>query len=119
MPSHYGHKGMEDIYAEDTDRYHDFDEAVKAAEHLEGEEKVDALSDAAKKRELGNNMLKEISGTAAGTGVEIGAGYATDLVTVGLLNPATIAATGGLSVAGYAGLNFASGVASNYAAQKL
>ena len=106
-------KEMQESY--ERERQPEFDQAVQDAQGLQGREKVDALSDAAKKRDLGNRML----GILGGTGVEIGAGYATDLATVGLLNPATIAATGGLSVAGYAGLNFASGVASNYAAQKL
>ena len=100
-------KEMQESY--ERERQPEFDQAVQDAQGLQGREKVDALSDAAKKRDLGNRML----GILGGTGVEIGAGYATDLATVGLLNPATIAATGGLSVAGYAGLNFASGVASN------
>ena len=58
-------------------------------------------------------------GWIKGTGLEIGAGYGTDLTTAGLLNPATIAGTGGWSIAGYAGLNFTSGALSNYYAQKL
>ena len=68
-----------------------------------------------KKEELKNNLL----GYIGGTGLEVGAGYGTDLATAGLLNPATIAATGGWSIAGYAATNFASGAASNWAAQKL
>ena len=68
-----------------------------------------------KKRELGNNLL----GYLSGTGLEVGAGYGTDLATAGLLNPATIAATGGLSIAGYGLINFGSGATSNWAAQKL
>ena len=68
-----------------------------------------------KKRKLGNNLL----GYLSGTGLEIGAGYGTDLATAGLLNPATIAATGGWSIAGYGISNFFSGAASNWAAQKL
>ena len=54
-----------------------------------------------KKEELANNLL----GYIGGTGLEIGAGYGTDLATAGLLNPATILATGGWSIAGYAGAN--------------
>ena len=52
-------------------------------------------------------------GVAAGTGVEIGTGYATDLATTPLL------AAGPIGWAGYGLINFGSGVVSNYAAQKL
>ena len=62
-----------------------------------------------KKRELGNNLL----GYIGGTGLEIGAGYATDLATYGMLT------AGPIGWAGYGITNFASGAASNWAAQKL
>ena len=52
-------------------------------------------------------------GWAAGTGLEVGAGYATDLATTPLL------AGGPLGLLAYGAANFGSGVLSNYYAQKL
>ena len=60
-----------------------------------------------------------IAGNVAGVGLEVGTGYATDLVTAGLLNPGTIYATGGASILAYGAANFTSGALSNYAAQRL
>ena len=62
-----------------------------------------------KKKELRNNLLGHIGGT----GLEVGAGYGTDILTSGML------AAGPLGWLGYAGVNFASGATSNWAAQKL
>ena len=62
-----------------------------------------------KKEELANNLL----GYIGGTGLEIGSGYGTDILTSGML------AAGPIGWAGYAVTNFASGAASNWAAQKL
>ena len=62
-----------------------------------------------KKKELGNNLL----GYIGGTGLEIGAGYGTDILTSSML------LGGPIGWAGYAATNFASGAASNWAAQKL
>ena len=56
---------------------------------------------------------------AAGIGTEVITGIGTDLATGALLNPATVTATSGLSVAAYAVINFGSGVAGNIAAQKV
>ena len=65
------------------------------------------------------DILGQVKSELAGVGLEVGTGYATDLATYGLLNPATIAATGGLSILGYGAANFTSGALSNYAAQRL
>jgi len=54
----------------------------------------------------------------AGVGVEVGGGVGFDFVTAGLLNPLTLAKTGGLSALIYGGLNFAQGAYTNYLVQK-
>ena len=53
-----------------------------------------------------------------GTGVEVGTGVGTDLLTAGLLNPVTLAKTGGLSGLAYAGINGFQGAYTNYLVQK-
>jgi len=53
-----------------------------------------------------------------GTGVEVGTGVGTDLLTAGLLNPITLAKTGGLSGLAYAGINGFQGAYTNYLVQK-
>jgi len=78
---------------------------------------------------LRNSLIGNIKGSTekesnllgylGGTGVEVGGGYVTDLATAGLLNPATIAATGGWSILGYGLANFTSGASTNIAAQKI
>ena len=60
-----------------------------------------------------------LKGQIAGIGTEVTGVYATDLLTANLLNPATIASTGGWSILGYGVVNFASGAGTNIAAQKL
>ena len=53
-----------------------------------------------------------------GTGVEVGTGVGTDLLTAGLLNPASIASSKGLSILAYAGINGFQGAYTNYLVQK-
>ena len=53
-----------------------------------------------------------------GTGVEVGTGIGTDLLTAGLLNPVTLAKTGGLSGLAYFGINGFQGAYTNYLVQK-
>ena len=53
-----------------------------------------------------------------GTGVEVGSGIGTDFLTAGLLNPLTLAKTGGLSGLAYFGINGFQGALSNYLVQK-
>ena len=53
-----------------------------------------------------------------GTGVEVGSGIGTDFLTAGLLNPITLAKTGGLSGLAYFGINGFQGALSNYLVQK-
>ena len=66
-----------------------------------------------------NTSRNNIAGNVTGVGLEIGTGYATDLATANLLNPAVIASSGGWSVPLYGVANFTSGVLSNWAAQRL
>ena len=54
----------------------------------------------------------------AGIGIEVGGGVGTDFLTAGLLNPATLAATGGWSAVGYGLANFGQGAYTNYLVQK-
>jgi len=54
----------------------------------------------------------------AGIGIEVGGGVGTDVLTAGLLNPATLAATGGWSAVGYGLANFGQGAYTNYLVQK-
>ena len=53
-----------------------------------------------------------------GATTEIGTGIGTDLLTGGLLNPATVAGTKGLSILAYAGINGFQGAYTNYLVQK-
>ena len=53
-----------------------------------------------------------------GTGVEVGTGIGKDLLTAGLLNPVTLAKTGGLSGLAYFGINGFQGAYTNYLVQK-
>ena len=53
-----------------------------------------------------------------GTGIEVGTGVGTDLLTAGLLNPITLAKTGGLSGLAYFGINGFQGAYTNYLVQK-
>ena len=63
--------------------------------------------------ETNEEFGRRLTGTIAGTGLEIGAGYGTDLLTSSML------LGGPIGWLGYAGVNFTSGAASNWAAQKL
>ena len=53
-----------------------------------------------------------------GVTTEVGGGIGTDFLTAGLLNPLTLAKTGGLSALAYAGINFGQGAYTNYLVQK-
>ncbi len=53
-----------------------------------------------------------------GIGTEVGGGIATDFATGALLNPITLAKTGGLSALAYGALNFGQGAYTNYLVQK-
>tara|TARA_R100001224_G_C4023410_1_gene150154 strand:+ start:672 stop:2312 length:1641 start_codon:yes stop_codon:yes gene_type:complete len=53
-----------------------------------------------------------------GIGAEVGGGVGFDFVTAGLLNPLTLAKTGGLSALAYGALNFGQGAYTNYLVQK-
>ena len=53
-----------------------------------------------------------------GTGIEVGTGVGTDFLTAGLLNPITLAKTGGLSGLAYFGINGFQGAYTNYLVQK-
>ena len=64
---------MDTIYQKDKEENKEFDQDVQEAQGLEGREKIDALSEAAKKRELGNRMLQSM-------GLEIGVGVAADIL---------------------------------------
>jgi len=90
--------GLTDLYSGDTD-------SLKNS-------LIGSIKGSTKKE---SNLL----GYIGGTGVEVSGGYVTDLATAGLLNPATITATGGWSILGYGLANFTSGAATNIAAQKL
>ena len=63
-----------------------------------------------RKEELKNRIL--------GISTEVGGGIATDFATGALLNPITLAKTGGLSALAYGGINFAQGAYTNYLVQK-
>jgi hypothetical protein len=84
-------KEMQESY--ERERQPEFDQAVQDAQGLQGREKIDALSDAAKKRDLGNRMLQSM-------GLEIGVGVAADIL---LPSPDPISR----------GLNFGIGYAAN------
>ena len=76
------------------------------------------------RQQIANNIKSEIdnpniAGNIAGVGLEVGTGYGMDLITAGLLNPATIASTYGTSILAYGAANFTSGALSNWAAQRL
>ena len=62
---------------------------------------------------------KKAFGQVAGVGTEIISGIGTDLVTAGLINPATLTATYGLSGVAYGLINFGSGFGTNVGAQKV
>ena len=62
------------------------------------------------KEELRNRIL--------GIGTEVTGGIATDFATAALLNPVSLAKTGGLSALAYGGINFAQGAYTNYLVQK-
>ncbi len=53
-----------------------------------------------------------------GIGTEVGGGIATDFATATLLNPLTLAKTGGLSALAYGAINFGQGAYTNYLVQK-
>ena len=53
-----------------------------------------------------------------GITTEVGGGVGFDFVTAGLLNPLTLAKTGGLSALAYGALNFGQGAYTNYLVQK-
>ena len=104
---------MQDIYDKDKERYSESDRLIEEGD-LQGA--ADVHPD---KGELRNNLNAAISGNnniggvVTGTALEIGTGYAVDSVTAPLL------ALGPWGWLGYGISNFSSGVASNYAAQKL
>ena len=54
----------------------------------------------------------------SGIGIEVGGGVGTDFLTAGLLNPLTLAKTGGLSALAYGVINFGQGAYTNYLVQK-
>tara|TARA_R100000353_G_scaffold175887_1_gene147625 strand:+ start:635 stop:2281 length:1647 start_codon:yes stop_codon:yes gene_type:complete len=68
------------------------------------------MTDDEQKVELKNRLL--------GIGAEVGGGVGFDFVTAGLLNPLTLAKTGGLSALAYGALNFGQGAYTNYLVQK-
>ena len=68
------------------------------------------MTDDEQKVELKNRLL--------GIGAEVGGGVGFDFVTAGLLNPLTLAKTGGLSALAYGALNFGQGAYTNYLIQK-
>ena len=94
---------MQDIYDKDKERYSESDRLIEEGD-LKGAAEVHP-----DKGELRNNLTNQIAGTT----LEIGTGYAVDSVTAPLL------ALGPWGWLGYGISNFSSGVASNYAAQKL
>jgi len=53
-----------------------------------------------------------------GIGTEVGGGIGFDFLTAGLLNPLTLAKTGGLSALAYGAINFGQGAYTNYLVQK-
>ena len=68
------------------------------------------MNEEEQKVELKNRLL--------GIGAEVGGGVGFDFVTAGLLNPLTLAKTGGLSALAYGALNFGQGAYTNYLVQK-
>jgi len=66
------------------------------------------------KEELREELLKQVGGEAAGLSAEVGSGILLDKATAPLL----VSPIPGSRLA-YGAINFAGGVASNYAAQKL
>ena len=68
------------------------------------------MNEEEQKVELKNRLL--------GIGTEVGGGIATDFATAALLNPLTLAKTGGLSALAYGALNFGQGAYTNYLVQK-
>ena len=60
----------------------------------------------------------ELKNRLLGIGTEVGGGIATDFATAALLNPVTLAKTGGLSALAYGALNFGQGAYTNYLVQK-
>jgi len=68
------------------------------------------MTDDEQKVELKNRLL--------GIGAEVGGGVGFDFLTAGLLNPLTLAKTGGISALVYGGLNFGQGAYTNYLVQK-
>ena len=90
---------MDAIYQKDREENKEFDQAVQDAQGLEGREKIDALNEAAKKKELGTKMLQSM-------GLEIGVGTVADIL---LPSPDPLSR----------GLNFGIGYTTNVIAQKL
>ena len=68
------------------------------------------MTDDEQKVDLKNRLL--------GIGTEVGGGIGFDFLTAGLLNPLTLAKTGGLSALAYGALNFGQGAYTNYLVQK-
>ena len=68
------------------------------------------MNEEEQKVELKNRLL--------GIGTEVGGGIATDFATAALLNPLTLAKTGGLSALAYGAINFGQGAYTNYLVQK-
>jgi len=60
----------------------------------------------------------ELKTRLLGIGTEVGSGVGFDFLTAGLLNPLTLAKTGGISALIYGGLNFGQGAYTNYLVQK-
>ena len=60
----------------------------------------------------------ELKNRLLGIGTEVGGGIATDFATATLLNPLTLAKTGGLSALAYGAINFGQGAYTNYLVQK-
>ena len=93
---------MQEIYDRDRNIHEAGDKLVEEAGELEGQEKVDKLSEAAakKKKDLENRLIQA-------TGFEVGAGLAIDAVTTPLAALPPV----------YAGVNFIAGGAINTLAQ--
>ena len=66
--------------------------------------------------DLQNN--EKLKNRLLGITTEVGAGIGTDFLTGALLNPVTLAKTGGLSGLAYAGINGFQGAYTNYLVQK-
>ena len=95
-------KDIQEIYDRDRNIHEAGDKLVEEAGELEGQEKVDKLSEAAakKKKDLENRLIQA-------TGFEVGAGLAIDAVTTPLAALPPV----------YAGGNFIAGGAINTLAQ--